>query len=237
MNPKSRNPSPALPISTHHHQQHPRKKPSACVRCRQRKVKCDKEHPQCKCCTKRGMTCEYIDPKKTGPKSSGNTTKKIEKQRPTPSKMKVILPATQLSTSLLKRRSHSTKNGSIVNSIHSLPIESFEKNPKTHTDTGLSNTIKEVTATAKSHISPSIQNIISPLPVSKKSSISTISETTTFESPGESCKSLSLNLPPATFDFTYSEASLSERLKMMKLDQSGLTVNDIDVLHNYWFNW
>ncbi|GME80256.1 unnamed protein product [Ambrosiozyma monospora] len=86
----------------------------------------------------------------------------------------------------------------------------------------------EVTTNGKGHMLP--------IPVPKKSSISTNSETSTFESLMESHKSLSSSSTPATSGVTYLKDSPSERKKMLMLDECGLTVEDIDVLHNHWFN-
>ncbi|GMG19684.1 unnamed protein product [Ambrosiozyma monospora] len=247
MNPEASNHTLNVPVPTHHQQFHPhRKKPISCLNCRERKVKCDKERPHCKCCTRRGVACVYIDPKKTGPKSSGKITKHFGKQPSSSSNMKLLLPVSQVPTNIPKTVPPSTKNGLIAKSMHCLPIESFKKSSKTQTDTGgLSDGTTKLTANEKSHILPTIQNIISPapvsLPISKKNPISIFPETPSSEGQSaepavESSKSLSLNLTPATFGVTYAAASSSEHLKMLKLDQCGLTANDIDVLHNYWFS-
>ncbi|GME95149.1 unnamed protein product [Ambrosiozyma monospora] len=50
-----------------------------------------------------------------------------------------------------------------------------------------------------------------------------------------SSKGRMLEPKSATIGVNYLTASSSERLKMLKLDQHGLTSNDIDIFHNYWF--
>ncbi|GME82434.1 unnamed protein product [Ambrosiozyma monospora] len=183
------------------------------------------------------MTCVYLDPKKTGPKHPRKITKRVENQLSSlPSNINLLLPVSPVSTNIPKTVPSSTKNGSIDNSSHYLPVESFKPNSNTQANTSPC----EVTANEKNHILPTIQNIISPdpasLPITKKTPLLNISETPSSEgqsaeSTVEPSKSFSLNITGVT----YLEALSNERLKMLMADQYGLTADDIDVLHKYWF--
>ncbi|GME78803.1 unnamed protein product [Ambrosiozyma monospora] len=53
----------------------------ACLECRSKKTKCNKDFPSCSRCKRKGINCVYVEHRKSGPKPKPKSTPKSKKKR------------------------------------------------------------------------------------------------------------------------------------------------------------